>query len=311
VGGHRVDAQKAGYLRAGQDISVLKMEEMITINLKPGGNLKIKSDPSEARIEINNRPIGSTPLEHLVPPGGYSLKILKDEYEVFQTNVEIRAGDEKVVEAKLKPNFGFVDIYATPTGARVSLNGKIIGSSPLKQKVSLGKHQIDIRYDNRYDPYTEDIEIYQGETKNMYIKLKYSSEYLLSLQNKRKTANIVSLSGLGLAVVGTGIVVLFTLRADSAYDDYKGATIQADIDNYRDNEKFNRDISYIGWGALGAGIATAVIALIARPEIPKNIGLVPDMNQSEGRNGVYVRRAEEGKLSPFVFPGGLGMDWRF
>ena len=308
VGEHRIEAQKQGYVKTGEDVSVAKSEEMVTISLVKGGVIKIISDPNDAQIEIEGKNIGSTPKEYLVPPGNYQVGIIKTDYQSFESRVQINAGEEKTVQATLVPNFGFLNISSNPSSMNVLVNGKSIGKTPIKkEKIPLGKNKIEVQGNNRFSTFTDDIETGPGEEKKLEVVLNYKPEYLSLAKSKRKTANIVSISGLGLAAVGTGLTVFFQIWSDSAYDNYKKAGVQSDINRYRDDYNFRQDLSYVGLGVIGAGLVTGAIAFLARPEIPQNIGQGNPTNvKQQFSNSVF-----QSNFQAFLFPSGLGMELKF
>jgi hypothetical protein len=328
VGGHRIEAQKYGYLKTGEDVSVSKSEEMITLSLVQGGVIKISSDPGGAQVEIAGKNIGLTPKEYFVSPGNYRVKIAKNDYQSFESRVQINAGEEKVVQATLVPNFGFLSVSSNPSGVGVLLDGKLIGKTPIsKMKVNFGKHSVELKGDKRFEDKVSEAEVGRGEDKKLHIGLDYKYWYLASLKGKRKTCNITSLSSLSLAVIGAGMAVAFDVKANSSYDAYKKAWVQEDIHRHWNHYQYNREYMFVSIGVAGAGIAAAVIAFLARPEIPKramasetisSISDTPSLEKNEGKLSVY-EELNKGHFSGssiqlsgvFAYPGGLGLTWQF
>ncbi len=72
----------------------------------PGG-LNVQSRPSGARVYVNDRPVGSTPVTIPdVPAGAASVRIELDGYETWITTVRVGAGDETRVAASLERKQG-------------------------------------------------------------------------------------------------------------------------------------------------------------------------------------------------------------
>jgi len=303
MGTHRVEAEKKGYVRTGKDVSISRTEEMVTLNLVKGALIRVISDPSGARVEIAGLPANSTPCDYLAPPGKYRVKVSAPDYEALEYEAAVKVGEEKTLEARLKPNFGYLTVQSRPSGAAVLVDGKSLGNTPVtKEKVAWGKHQMEIRGGGNYQAQASEIEIGRGEEKQLNVALGFRPGYLSTLKPKRKVANVFTISGAGIAAAGTALAVLFKVRADSAHDSYKGASVQADLDRFRSDTESNRNVTYIGLGIVGAGVITAVIALFCRPSLPKEIkgsrvpgfegsrvGFAPRTDQSEGRGGVYPR----------------------
>jgi len=292
VGDHHLEAEKSGYLKTGKDILISKTDEMITISLIPGGTIKVRSDPPGADLEIGGKSVGSADLDYLVPPGKYKLKVSAPDYEPFESEVQVQAGETKAVEARLKPNFGYLSVSAKPGAEGIWLDGRKIGTNWIsKEKVIFGKHQVEVRGSKPYQSQVFDVEIGRGEEKRLDVILNYKPEYISSIKGKRKAADIASISGAGLVLAGTTLAVVFGLRADSSYDSYKRATVVSDLDRFKSDTESNRNIEYIGIGVAGAGVVTALIALFARPKMPEETksSMVPKFEGSSIGAGLCMK----------------------
>lgn len=53
----------------------------------------VTSEPKGSRVFVNNRLVGVTPLQHLIPVGQHRISVVKEGYKPFQTNVTLRPGD--------------------------------------------------------------------------------------------------------------------------------------------------------------------------------------------------------------------------
>jgi TolB-like protein len=106
----------------------------VNLNLKPNfGSISISSDPSGARIMLNDRQeVESTPYTvALVQSGEYELILSLADYRSFSKTVTISDGVETKIDAKLIPVFGQLNLTSTPSGAQVFLGDREIGSTPL------------------------------------------------------------------------------------------------------------------------------------------------------------------------------------
>lgn len=66
------------------------------------GILKITSNPSGAKILVNNEFKGTTPLDLTLKEGTYNIKIIKEGYEDYTTSITIKADNTETINAKLK-----------------------------------------------------------------------------------------------------------------------------------------------------------------------------------------------------------------
>ena len=73
------------------------------------GTLIINTIPSIARVSIDNKYIGDTPFEQLVPQGQYLFKIEKENYDPEITIISVKEGTEKNIEIPLSYSRLFID----------------------------------------------------------------------------------------------------------------------------------------------------------------------------------------------------------
>lgn len=83
--------------------------------------------------------------------GIYYFKIESDYYETWFGTIEISDGTNETT-VSLKPAFGLVTLDSNPQGARVLLDGKPIGVTPIHTsgKITSGKHVLRLEKDNYY-----------------------------------------------------------------------------------------------------------------------------------------------------------------
>jgi serine/threonine protein kinase len=158
-------------------------------------SLSISSKPASAMIMINDDSIGQTPLKsHMLAPGQYSLKIIKDNYISIDTTISLVQGNdlglvfvmptvEKVrtpVQSELQPKAtAFKDeinrapqsaslvVNSNPPNSQVWLNGKLRGSTPLNlTQIDPGIYRMEIQNDG-YHKYTEHIKLVAGNKEKI------------------------------------------------------------------------------------------------------------------------------------------------
>lgn len=295
------------------------------------GGLYIKTDPPGAAVTLNDQRAGDTPLTMAnLPAGPYRVEARKGNY-YGQIKVTVTKDQFTTVSVPMELMKARLTVITEPPEARIYLDGREAGYSPATlTEVAMGTHRVEAEKKG-YLRTGKDVGV-SGTEGMVTITLSFRPGYLSAVKTKRKVANAFAVSGSGLAAAGTALAVIFKLQADSAYDSYKGASVPADLERYRSDTESNRNITYIGLGVVGAGVITAVIALFARPQMPKEIkgSRIPGFEGSMG-----VRSAEcpstvlringlrnephknaGGTFPPsgfqaFAFPGGMGMGWKF
>lgn len=117
------------------------------------GKISISSTPKGAQVYIDGvlqRKL--TPMNiNKIKTGLYKIKLVKRDYQPFESKLKIIEGETTYINAKLELCFGSLFINSTPPGATVYLNGEEKGKTPLvisnlrpwqayQLRVSLFKH---------------------------------------------------------------------------------------------------------------------------------------------------------------------------
>ncbi|MCP3968188.1 MAG: PEGA domain-containing protein [Lentisphaerae bacterium] len=96
------------------------------------GELQINTDPSGAEIfSLKNKSYGVTPRKLKPLPSTYLLKIVKDKYRPVWKSITMKPREKKTVNIKLEPITGSLLIKSRPSGAKVTINKRALGLTPL------------------------------------------------------------------------------------------------------------------------------------------------------------------------------------
>ncbi|WP_010476896.1 protein kinase domain-containing protein [Thermococcus zilligii] len=138
-GTHSIILIKDGYQEYRTTITLSPEESkaisatLITSTTPPYGYLTVYSDPSGARVFIDDSYVGDTPIENYkLPTGEHTVKIVKQGYQDFTKTVTVTPGGEASITASLTP------IQAT-SSSRVTTNSpspSTTGSSSLSTSTS-------------------------------------------------------------------------------------------------------------------------------------------------------------------------------
>jgi len=138
LGRHQIRLVKEGY--DPYEVSeVLGTErKKVTANMKKmivkEANLEIRSDPPGAKVSLNGKEVGETPLVWAVKPGRYLIEVHKEGYGGHEEWVEVIGTDRRAVFAPLRRLFGMLFIYTDPSGADIYIDGQFVGKSPYDGK---------------------------------------------------------------------------------------------------------------------------------------------------------------------------------
>jgi len=148
-GTHKLKLEKPDFVTHTQSVDIAGDETLtLTISLKHLPVLAILARPAGATITLNGREIGKT-KEGIVNftaqrEGSYRLKIEKEDYQTYETtvNLELDKTVEKNIELKHQT---ILSITSEPSGADVRVNGERKGTTPLKLRdIQPGEYEVKV-----------------------------------------------------------------------------------------------------------------------------------------------------------------------
>lgn len=164
------------------------------VKMQETGGMYINSNPSGARVMMNQVEQGQTPLTlEDIPPGTYTIEVSKPLYLPSTATLEVKPLDYTTHEVELTPNFGSVEITTKPPGAAVYLNGAMRGETPYSlSQIDAGEYQVELRK-KYYKELTDQFTIEPGD--------EFTETYTLEPQFGRVTFQSVP-SGAEITVDG-------------------------------------------------------------------------------------------------------------
>ena len=116
-GTHSLEVSRAGFETVEREVTVSERENVVPVGVElapadgsstPGlstpapGSLAVQSRPSGARVTVDGRSAGVTPLVVSLPIGRYQVRIEGDGYQSWVTNVEVTSDERAQVNASLE-----------------------------------------------------------------------------------------------------------------------------------------------------------------------------------------------------------------
>lgn len=122
------------------------------------GELAVSSLPSGARIELDGQAGATWVTTHViaaVAPGHHIVKLSKAGYATEVRSIEVSSGNRAMLEVRLTPTKGLVNIAGTPAGSSILVNGKDMGKlSPAEIMLDPGPQTITLHKEGYLDAST-------------------------------------------------------------------------------------------------------------------------------------------------------------
>jgi hypothetical protein len=144
-----------------------------TLEASPETKLIIKTNPSGAKIQLDYKNIGTTPLTlENIKPGSHFLTLIMYGYRRIEKKISVEAGKENTIDEQLMALVGLLAVKTKPPGASVLLDdSEYLGHTPLqKSSIVIGRHSIKVSLPG-YGEVTRKFKIKYGEEKKYVITL--------------------------------------------------------------------------------------------------------------------------------------------
>lgn len=107
----------------------------------------IVTTPAGAKVQLDGFPAGTTPLDINLSVGEHTVALELDGHLPSSSKFEVKKGAQTPVQRTLSARGVALSIAATPSNARVSLNGSYRGTAPLSLELSPGEHRVVVERD--------------------------------------------------------------------------------------------------------------------------------------------------------------------
>jgi len=172
VGEHLLELDKDGLYAARKAITIAAHTlERHSLKLeRRKGKLTVFSEPRDARVFLDGRDLGRTPVSLEVEAGPYTLKLTKDGYKPHEEPLTLPADKETRTRIALRSTQGTLDVTSAPAGATVELAGTPRGQTPLTLTLEEGTYPLRLRLP-RHRTATRQAEIQGERTTRLQVDL--------------------------------------------------------------------------------------------------------------------------------------------
>ncbi len=109
--------------------------------------LNIITTPDNATIYIDDEKVGAGFASKSVSIGAeHKYKVECEDYITEENTITFTQSERKEIEVELRPNFGYITIGSTPSGAEVYVDERKVGVTPFQgKKIKRGQHMVEVR----------------------------------------------------------------------------------------------------------------------------------------------------------------------
>ena len=155
-GGHAIRLLLSGYKDWEQEVRLEEAKEyplQAELNASPKqALLRAESTPSGAEIYVDGTSRGIVPISLELALGRHIIRMTLPGYQDWEEQIEFKeAGEYPPMNPRLilAPKQAFLSVESVPSGARISVNGKPIGETPLEHfELSPGEHKVQLSLKN-------------------------------------------------------------------------------------------------------------------------------------------------------------------
>lgn len=193
----------------------LQLEPSQQLELEPlrleriDGLLRVRTTPEGATVTVDDVYRGRTPLEVELPPGAsYRVDLFRAGYAAVQRNVRLESGVASTLDVDMDPVLGELRVSATPTGARLLVDGVDRGPANQVLRLTTQPHAVEIRLDG-HAPYRTSVTPRDGFPQQIEVALKTIEQARLDAIKPE----IIAANGQKLLLMRPGSVSSFTMGA--------------------------------------------------------------------------------------------------
>lgn len=144
-------------------------------------NISMSLDARFARISINSldgaeiysngKLLGKSRISDDMMEGYYDLEARLDHHKTVTKQIQVVAGQSQDITLNPIPKYGSLDIISEPHNAIITVDGKVVGKSPLTiNEILEGEHTVQLSLE-KYQPEIKKILIAENQTESLQFKL--------------------------------------------------------------------------------------------------------------------------------------------
>lgn len=238
----------------------VKVEEAFTHQY-----LVFNVSPNNATVELDDQPlvVENGTAQKFLPYGKYTYRIQAPNYHTTAGVVEVNDTVKQVVDIRLKPAFGWIEVKDTlgVSGAQVYIDGDIVGQIPImKRELKSGKHKLRISKP-LYKVYEQEFEVFDNQTTTLRPCLEANFSTTTFIVNGNTDAEIWINNELKGKHTWTGPLESGTYYVECKQENHSSTTSTENISNNikRDTIRLQAPIPILGRMTISSSPSGATI----------------------------------------------------
>jgi len=132
----------------------------------------IETDEPDAMVYIDECYFGRTPVNSMIVPGSYQLRVERKQHKPYLSQIQIRKGTKIDVTTEKIQFYSGLKVESEPQEALVYLNAEYLGKTPLsKNNLPEGTHRLRLSKEGHIDRFIG-VELKNNETKEITLKMR-------------------------------------------------------------------------------------------------------------------------------------------
>ena len=150
----------------------------INVDLQPARLtwLTVNSTPEGARVYVDGELKGTTPGNFTMDSGKREIKVVKEGHETWKKRVEAEAGAQRKLDLDLsRIRYSTLRLRTTPPGARITIDGEYMGTTPARLKLRSGTASIRLKKSG-YKAWAREITLKPDATDDIKVELRRTGD---------------------------------------------------------------------------------------------------------------------------------------
>ena len=175
AGTYHLELRKSGWKPVFQDIEI-KANETVRLPLiqleRVDGTLNLTTSPVGATVIVNDEPRGQSPITLTLELGrDHKVTVSKAGFEAVSRKVRLDSDSPSSLNIDLTSQYGIIFLNTRPAGAKLKVDGKLLGSASRRLRLRTAPHRLEITKPG-YVTYAITVTPRQGVSKKINVELE-------------------------------------------------------------------------------------------------------------------------------------------